>query len=792
MTSHFAADPPSAKSQHPPPANPPAEAPTLTGLENGLQNTLERPPAPCPLHEHRLATGKPLGGRFAPLVSWLGRILGSVARQSEIHEDQRPPLLQSTPWFGPVASTRHYPFDLLSEGANQCGPIYRFELFGKTTNIVSGPEALRLAKQSEDLGLDRKSIFEPFVRVTGVPIFSAEGKEHELLRRLVRYGYTRGTIAPFVGHISETVQGMIADWPADLVLQPQMAEVAIKAMASAVSPEPIPINWPEMGEVGEMGMMVTVRQRPRFVLGLPKMRRSKRKTTAAIDPIIKKHRAGLTKDDPLPWMIDAFIAAQVDDKRLDDAAIRGGIVYALIAAYVYLGRQALFMLVEAVRDPQTLAAVNKEVDTAFSLGPLNAETLRQMPTLRALFVESNRRYPLLPGMPYETTRTVQVGDFKIGPNELIVLTAVPGHFDGQHYSCPWSFDQTRVRPPRNEHRANGAFAPWGFPPRSCLAIGLCELMTTTMVANILHTFEVTIPNKSESIPITVAPLVGPSDGQPVRLRRRAESERTIDPSALYEEKLHLSEGEEDLELPEFVSRSFQTGDNIFAQGDPAEEFFIILHGHVTVSENSSDSEEWQVNVYGPGQGFGEFGLLKQTPRNATARAMEPLDLLVIDRKTFLDLVAKLDEDAMHLALLIKNQFVARSLRRSLEGLVEGDVPKLKDLPFDRVDQGQWILREGDPADFAYIIVSGKVEVFCRKGEDEVSLTTLSVGDIFGEIGVLEKRPRTASVQATERTVVARLTPEMLQGMLDQSKDAASGMKLLIARRLMRSVEKLRQ
>jgi CRP-like cAMP-binding protein/cytochrome P450 len=746
----------------------------------------------CPFHGFRLVERHPFGGRLSPVVALVGRMLQGLSRRSGIADQHRPPLLSSTPWFGPVGAARHQPFDLLSEGASRCGPIFRFELFGTTTNVVSGPEALRIAKESERLGLDRKSIFEPFVRVTGVPIFSAEGKEHELLRRLVRYGYTRGTIAPFVGRISETVRGMIADWPENLTLQPRMAEVAIHAMSAAISPETLPINWIEMGEVGELGMMVTVRQRSRFSLSLPKMKRSKRDTIAAIDPVIQKHRQGMTKDDPLPWMIDAFIAAEADGQTLDDAGIRGGIVYALIAAYIYLGRQSLFMLAEAVRDPQTLSALNKEVDTAFSKGPMTAERLRMMPTLRALFVESNRRYPLLPGMPYETTRPTQIGDFTVGARELVLLTAVPGHFDGDNYGCPWSFDQKRVRPPRNEHRASGAFAPWGFPPRSCLAIGLCELVTTTIVATILHAFDVTIANKSESIPLTAAPLIGPSHGQPARIRRRQETERTVDPSVLYEEKLHIVEREDDLELPELVSRTFRPGETVFTPGEPATEFFIIVDGHVNLSENTSESDEWQVNVYGPGQGFGEFGILKETPRNATARAVDQLDLLIIDRKTFLDMVAELDEDAMHLALLIKNRFVSKSLRRCLDGFVDGDVPMLKDLPFDRVAAGQWIMREGDAPDFAYIIVSGKVDVFCRKGDDDVLLSTLEVGDIFGEIGVLEDRTRTASVKATEPCVLARLNGESLQGMLKRSNAAAAGLRLLIARRLIRTAEKLRE
>ncbi|XZE52263.1 cytochrome P450 [Planctomycetaceae bacterium SH139] len=657
---------------------------------------------------------------------------------------------------------------------------------------MSGPEALRIAKQSEHLGLDRKKIFEPFVQTTGVPIFSVEGREHELLRRLVRYGYTRGTIAPFVSRISDTVREIISEWPADVILQPRMEELSIRAMAATVSPEPIPLDFIELGEVGELGMMVTVRQRSRYVLGLPRMKRSRRNTVAALDPIIGRHRGGLTRDDPLPWMIDAFIAAEADGQKMDDAGIRGGIVYALIAAYIYLGRQSLLMLAEAVRDPRTLSALNKEVDTAFSKGPLTAATLRVMPTLRALFLEANRRYPLLPGMPYETTRTTQVGDFTIGPHELLLLTAVPGHFDGQNYSCPWNFDLNRVRAPRYEHRASGGFAPWGFSPRSCLAIGLCELMTTTMVATMLHIFDLTIPNKSESIPITVAPLVGPSHGQPASLRLRDEADRVIDPKSLYEERLDVHDDDEDLELPRFTSLSLQAGEVIYSPGDKATDFFILVEGRVNVSRESDVGDDWEIIAYGPGQGFGEIGILKEVPRKETATTVDPSELLVLDRRTFLGLLAELDAEALSLAMLIKNLLVSKLLRRAVGGLLRQDLPNISEVSFERIESGKWILREGDASDVAYIIVSGKVDVTCRKGDEDALLATLEAGDIFGEIGVLEKRPRTSSVKTTEPTVLARLTAQMLQELMRQPGAGASGLKLLIARRLIRSAEKLRE
>ena len=64
--------------------------------------------------------------------------------------------------------------------------------------------------------------------------------------------------------------------------------------------------------------------------------------------------------------------------------------------------------------------------------------------------------------------------------------------------------------------------------------------------------------------------------------------------------------------------------------------------------------------------------------------------------------------------------------------------------------GAEIIREGDPADALYVLVAGEVEVRARgeQGGPERFLRTMSAPSYFGEIGVLQHLPRTATVRAT--------------------------------------------
>ncbi len=73
-----------------------------------------------------------------------------------------------------------------------------------------------------------------------------------------------------------------------------------------------------------------------------------------------------------------------------------------------------------------------------------------------------------------------------------------------------------------------------------------------------------------------------------------------------------------------------------------------------------------------------------------------------------------------------------------------------------VDAGTVIFDEGAPSGSAFVVESGGVEIFRERDGLEVSIATLGPGELFGEIALLDGGVRTASVRATERTVLLEL------------------------------------
>jgi CRP-like cAMP-binding protein len=74
-----------------------------------------------------------------------------------------------------------------------------------------------------------------------------------------------------------------------------------------------------------------------------------------------------------------------------------------------------------------------------------------------------------------------------------------------------------------------------------------------------------------------------------------------------------------------------------------------------------------------------------------------------------------------------------------------------------VKPGEVIIRQGDEADNFYVIDAGRVQVTQTTGPDAPSrvLRQMGAGEVFGEIGLLSRVPRTATVTAlTDGRLVA--------------------------------------
>ena len=77
---------------------------------------------------------------------------------------------------------------------------------------------------------------------------------------------------------------------------------------------------------------------------------------------------------------------------------------------------------------------------------------------------------------------------------------------------------------------------------------------------------------------------------------------------------------------------------VFHEDESGDVFCLIREGRVKVTMISPEGKEIILSMLGPGDFFGEMSLLDNQPRSATVIATENLELLIIWRSDFLQLL----------------------------------------------------------------------------------------------------------------------------------------------------------
>ncbi|XP_063713615.1 cAMP-dependent protein kinase type I-alpha regulatory subunit-like isoform X3 [Symsagittifera roscoffensis] len=214
-------------------------------------------------------------------------------------------------------------------------------------------------------------------------------------------------------------------------------------------------------------------------------------------------------------------------------------------------------------------------------------------------------------------------------------------------------------------------------------------------------------------------------------------------------------------------KDYQIGENIIAQGEEGDYFYIIHKGEVDVYVNNA-----KVGSIGEGGSFGELALIYGTPRAATITVKESASGSSVT--TF-----RLDRESYRM-LLMGNTLKKRKLYEEflkkvpiLESLDSWEAMSLADcLEAITYSDGGVVVKQGEPGDDFFIIVNGEAKVLQRKdGEsEEVEVGTLKTSDYFGEIALILNRPRAATVVANGKLECVKVDRPRFERILGPCQD----------------------
>ena len=122
--------------------------------------------------------------------------------------------------------------------------------------------------------------------------------------------------------------------------------------------------------------------------------------------------------------------------------------------------------------------------------------------------------------------------------------------------------------------------------------------------------------------------------------------------------------------------NFAPGQVILREGEPGEDFHVILEGNVEFLTQDAGGGEVLLDEAGPGGFFGELSMLTGEPRSARVRAVGPVKTLALDRHEFTQFLLKHPHAAIDVLTVLgrrlhrSDQLIRKSVSQNVNQIEE--------------------------------------------------------------------------------------------------------------------------
>ena len=146
-----------------------------------------------------------------------------------------------------------------------------------------------------------------------------------------------------------------------------------------------------------------------------------------------------------------------------------------------------------------------------------------------------------------------------------------------------------------------------------------------------------------------------------------------------------------------IERSYQKGESIFFEGEPANGFYMVGEGKVKIFKMSLGGKEQILHIFGEGEIFGEVPVFHGMPFPASAETLAATRLLFFPRDTFVALVTRNPSIALNMLAVLSMRL--RRFTVQIENL------SLKEVPARLAGYLLYLLEEQNREDYVELEIS---------------------------------------------------------------------------------------
>ena len=411
----------------------------------------------------------------------------------------------------------------LTRQYRELGPIFQVRALNRRYIALVGPEANRFVQKRGRLFLRSHETWREFTDALGAKdaLVGLDGAGHVRMRKVQSTAFSQSFIESRLDQIVDITRGMVAEWPRD---RPIVAQYAMQKLAA----EQIAVLTTGVSARDHVDDLITtldsllrvhvMRQRPRLLLRLPRLKRARRRMEE-LHEIVLAHHADEGHQN-LDLIDDLLELHRSDPQFFPETDLPIAVVGPFFAGIETAASTSAFMLYALLKHPELFERMTADADALFAQPILTAQGLHELDVTRRIVLETLRMYPVIPGLPRTVANSFEFGGYTVPARASVIVGNTVPHHLSEYFPEPGRFDIERYTPERAEHQQPGAFAPFGLGTHRCLGSSFAEVQIALTLLTVVREVELTLSPPGYKLKVGHLPTPHPASSFKFRVSSR--------------------------------------------------------------------------------------------------------------------------------------------------------------------------------------------------------------------------------------------------------------------------------
>ena len=508
-----------------------------------------------------------------------------------------PSLSGGLPLLGHILDFGKNPHDFMMRLRQRFGDVAEFRMFHQKMVLLTGVEASEAFYRASDEVLDQGAAYKIMTPIFGQGVvFDAPIKRKNQQLQMLMPALRDKPMRTYSDIIVEEVENLIADWgdSGEIDLLEFTKELTIYTSSHCLlGPEfrhELNKAFAEIYHDLEQGIKPIAYVFPNLPLPVFRRRDKARVRLQGLVTDIMARRAekGSDSQNVFQTLIDARYE---DGSKLTPHEITGMLIATVFAGHHTSSGTTAWVLIELLRNPRYLQAVQQELDDLFGDdGKVSFETLRQIPKLESVLKEVLRLHPPLIILMRKVMQDFKVKDYTIKAGKFVCAAPAVTHRIPGLFPNPEQFDPERYSAERAEDKNLYGWQAFGGGRHKCSGNAFALFQIKAIFCILLRRYEFELVDAPESYRDDYTKMVV-EPASPCRIRYRKRQLATKADSVSVEISVRPDAG---VEQPAAVCRIEVDMDlckgHAACMGEAPELFHVDEEGRLTVLNDQPGDE----------------------------------------------------------------------------------------------------------------------------------------------------------------------------------------------------------